>query len=81
MNLGLTIINDNRLFVGIVMEILLLILLICILFFIGKSGKIKKDAWSSKTISKLPLWVSLIICLILMFLTYIGMIDSSIIRF
>lgn len=77
----MTIINNERLWFGIGTELLLGIAIICILYFILTSGKIRKDYLSKKSFSKSPLWISLILLIISMFFVYFGMISNAIIKF
>ncbi|MGM0124285.1 hypothetical protein IGI37_001659 [Enterococcus sp. AZ194] len=77
----MTIINNERLWFGIGTELLLGVAIICILYFILTSGKIRKDYLSKKSSSKLALWIALLLVIVSMFFVYVGMISNAIIKF
>ncbi|MBM7709503.1 hypothetical protein JOD14_001689 [Enterococcus lemanii] len=77
----MTIINSGRLWSGIALEIILLLSIFAIFYFIFTSGKIRKDYLSSKGLSKSSLWFAILLQILAMVLIYFSNIDGSIISF
>lgn len=77
----MTIINNERLWAGIGIEVLLAIGIGLIIYFIFTSGRIRKEYFSNKVTSKLPLWIAVLLLLISMFLVYITTIQGAVWKF
>lgn len=73
----MTIINSDRIWLGVGIEVLLAVGICFIMYFIFTSGSIKKDVFSKRGKSKLSLWLAILIILFAMFLVYKGMISGS----
>ncbi|WP_429960787.1 hypothetical protein [Enterococcus sp. AZ012] len=73
----MTIMNSDRIWLGIGIEVLLVASIWLILYFIFTSGAIRKDVFSKRGKSKITLWLAVLLMMVTMVLIYKGMISGS----
>lgn len=74
------VINNERLWLGIGSELVLLLALVFILTFIFTSGKLRGESFK-KAPSKWPLWLAALLIVGSIVFVYLGTISSAVIQF
>lgn len=76
----MTIINNQRLWLGLEVEIILLISFSMIMYFILTSGNLKQNPFTSRQKGKMSLWIAAGLILLAMVLVFQGMINGALFR-